>query len=231
MGAVPGSGRHSADPGEPRLDELEAVEEPQHVGAAAGRAAETTPGGRRSSASLRSFASSSVRDAVADGQVAARRPAGRGTPRGSGRFRLVGDEVQRARAQHRHRLARSIRPMTSGWPRIGRLAQVTQDHRDLVAGGEQRLAVGRDHRIVVDVDHPYFRARPPGPSGARWPGSAGRSRGRETAGFRPRSPGTGPPGRGTTGCRALSPATSGNASSSRLAASRSAAKLSFPPSR
>ena len=79
------------------------------------------------------------------------------------RSRLVGDEVQRARAQHRHRLRQIQQPADLGVGQDGgRLPQVTQHHRDLVAGGEQRLAVGRHHGIVVYVDHAYPRHDPLG---------------------------------------------------------------------
>ena len=79
------------------------------------------------------------------------------------RFRLVADEVQGARAQHRYRLGQVKQAADVRVPQdVGRVTQVAEHHDDLVAGGEQRPDVRRDHGIVIDVDHPRVGRHPLG---------------------------------------------------------------------
>ena len=112
----------------------------------------------------------------------------------------------------------------------GRVTQITEHHADLVAGREQRPAVRGDHGIVVDIDHPRVRRHPLGQF-------VHVSLGRQAAAEVQTLPDTALDGQVThhpAEKRPLSraiPATSGMAVMSRLAASRSPAKLSLPLSR
>ena len=150
------------DPGEPRLDELEAFEEAQHV-----RQRPDMQLRRRLPVNALGRLSLSRRvvlqGPVGDGQVAARRHVVAVIGDDLVWFRLVCDEVQGARAQHRHRLGQVEQAEDDRIPQdAGRVTQIAGHHADLVAGREQRPAVRADHGIVVDIDHPRVRRHPLG---------------------------------------------------------------------
>jgi xanthine dehydrogenase accessory factor len=166
---VPAPGRRGTrlgapfgDPGEPGADELEAFQEPQHLGQRPDMQL-----GRR--LAVHSFGLAALargvllQGAVADGQVATRRQAVPVLRDDLVRVRVVADEVQRAGAQHGRRPAQVEPP---GDIRVlqdaGRVAEVPEYHADLVTGGEQGPAVRGDHGIDVDVDHAGLRRYPLG---------------------------------------------------------------------
>ena len=150
------------NPAKPRFDELEAVEEAQHLGQRPDvqlrRRLAVDPLGL-AALSLGVF----LQGAVGDGQVAARRHMVPVFPDDLVRLRFVADEVQGAGAQHGYRLGQVDQP---GDVRVlqnaGRVTQVAEHHGDQVPGGEQRPAVRGDHGIVVDIDHPRLRRHPLG---------------------------------------------------------------------
>ena len=101
--------------------------------------------------------------AMADGQVAASCDVVAVLGDDPVRVFLIRDEMQDVRAHHRYRLrqikqAEKFRALQDH----GRLAQVGVHHGDLLALDEQRLTMGPDHRVVVDVDHPRVRSDPLG---------------------------------------------------------------------
>jgi hypothetical protein len=128
-------------PGEPGLDELEAVKEPQdirkrpHVQL---RRRLTVDALRLAALARRVF----LQGAVGDGQVAAGHQVIAVLRHDLVRVCFVRNEMQGARAQHRYRLSQVEQPGDLGVPQdAGRVAQVTLHHRDLAADGQQSLAV------------------------------------------------------------------------------------------
>jgi hypothetical protein len=74
------------------------------------------------------------------------------------RFLRVRHEVQGAHAQHAHRLGEVELGEHLRVPEdLGRPAQIAERDADGAARPEQCLAVGVDHRIVVDVHDPRVR--------------------------------------------------------------------------
>ncbi len=136
-----------------RLDQVEAVEEPLDLAAAA----QHQRRGRLpvDLGDLRANVRVEVAGGMGDHQVAARRHRLPQPGHDPGRVLGLSDEMQNRDQQHRHRPGQVQQP-----PHVRvvedrlRLAQVGQNGQGGGLVGQQRVGMRMDHRVVVDVDHP-----------------------------------------------------------------------------
>ncbi len=139
-----------------RLDQVEAVEEPLDLAAAA----QHQRRGRLpvDLGDLRASVRVEVAGGMGDDQVAARRHGVSQPGDDPGRVLGVPDEMQDRDQQHRHRPGQV---QQSPHRRVAqdhlRLAQVGQDGQGGGLVGQQRVGMRMDHRVVVDVDDPGVR--------------------------------------------------------------------------